>query len=241
MPLGMQWCQLYVVLSASCQLLPPLKTDLRKPLLCGHIEAEDPSKHDFSQFNTWIELLQATAESISVDPTEVNAKPRQVQVELQLLRQAQVEDFLDEYKLLQVGKAIPCQSWLIQLAPEYDPVTELLRVGGRLHQSEDLKPDVINPVVLDPKNPIIRLIIADMDSVLNLPGLQSVFAQLRRKYWAWASGSQKKSSKHVSNVGGGRALPQFLLWPTCLLLNSAYISLPLGQPVWIVLAPSPSK
>lgn len=56
-------------------------------------------------------------------------------------------------------------------------------MDGRLRQSEDLEPDVIHPIVLDPKNHITSLIISEIDSSLRHPGPQRVFAHLRKKYW----------------------------------------------------------
>lgn len=154
--------------------------ELRKSLFCGHVQQSDSLlKSDYSQCSTWTALLDAIAESIQLDST----KPQHVQAELHLLCQAQKEDFSEEGHFGHFEVAYILQSRLAELAPEYDPATGLIRVGGRLRQSEDLEPDVIHPIVLDPKNHITSLIISEIDSSLRHPGPQRVFAHLRWKYW----------------------------------------------------------
>ncbi len=95
-------------------------------------------------------------EFFSPDSTSEN-RLSQNQAELLLLRYAQEEDFPEEYELLKLGQNVCTQGRLVELAPEYDPVTGLIRVGGRLRYSEDLEYDTIHPIVLDPKNPITKL------------------------------------------------------------------------------------
>lgn len=92
--------------------------------------------------------------------------------------QAQQQDFPEEYKLSKCGNEGISQSRLAELAPEYDQSTGLIRVSGCLHQSEDLELDAIHPIVLDPKNPVTKLLIANIDSTLCHPGSQSVRSAL---------------------------------------------------------------
>lgn len=49
-----------------------------------------------------------------------------------------MDDFPEEYKLLKDGHDVITHSYLATLAPKYDPVTELIRVGGRLRKSKNL-------------------------------------------------------------------------------------------------------
>lgn len=109
-------------------------------------------------------MIAATVENLSLD-LRAETKPSQTQAELCILRQAQMEDFPEEYKLLKDGHGAPSHSRLVGLAPEYDPVTELIRVGGRLCQSEDLDLEAINPIVLDPENQVTKLLV-NYDSTL---------------------------------------------------------------------------
>lgn len=157
--------------------------ELRKPLFCGQTQVSSSlSKLNPSQFNTWSQLVSYTIENFSPDSTPEN-RLSQNQAELLLLRHAQEEDFPEEFKLLQLGQDVSAQSRLVELAPEYDPVTCLIRVRGRLRQSKDLESEALHPIVLDHKNPITKLLIAYFDSTLCHPGPQRIFAQLRRKYW----------------------------------------------------------
>lgn len=63
------------------------------------------------------------------------------------------------------SKPVSTTSWLLTLAPEYDNALGLIRVGGRLRHSDQLEPDAIHPVVLDPHNKVTQLIIRDTDKV----------------------------------------------------------------------------
>jgi hypothetical protein len=47
-------------------------------------------------------------------------------------------------------------SSLLSLAPEYDPILGVIRVGGRLRQVEVLDPDAIHPIILDSRHPLIK-------------------------------------------------------------------------------------
>lgn len=80
---------------------------------------------------------------------------------------------------MKAGKEISPHSCLPPLSPEFDSALELIRVGGRLRQIETLEPDVIHPIVLDPKHPITCLLI---EQLLH-PGPERVFAAIRRTYW----------------------------------------------------------
>lgn len=85
--------------------------------------------------------------------------------------------------MLQSSKPVPNDSRLCSLAPEFDPDTNLIRVGGHLRCSEDLELCTIHPVVLDPKHPITQLLIAEYDQKLLHPGPERVFAGIRHHYW----------------------------------------------------------
>ncbi|KAL1273498.1 hypothetical protein QQF64_029360 [Cirrhinus molitorella] len=116
--------------------------ELREPFFCGlNQESANHPELDFSQYNTWSELIAATVKTLSLEGKGDGTKTPQTQAELYLLHQAQIENFPEEYKLLKDGQEVSSHSRLAGLAPEYDPVTELIRVGGRLRQSEDLDPD----------------------------------------------------------------------------------------------------
>lgn len=54
---------------------------------------------------------------------------------------------------------------------------------GRLRQSKDLEPDMIHPLVLDPKHPLTQLLIKEYDQRLFHPGPDRVFAEICRLAW----------------------------------------------------------
>lgn len=69
------------------------------------------------------------------------------------------------------------------MAPEYDALFQLIRVGGRLRRCQDLEDDVIHPVVLDPRHAVTKLLIRQVDHDLKHPGAERLLAELRRQFW----------------------------------------------------------
>ncbi len=63
-------------------------------------------------------------------------------------------------------------SRLKTLAPEFDPDSQLIRVGGRLRQCHLLSPDILHPIVLDPIHPVTKLLIKQYDTQLHHPGTE---------------------------------------------------------------------
>ncbi len=107
-----------------------------------------------------------------------------------------MESFLDEYALLQAGKAISPNSHLKTLAPEFDPDSQLIRVGGRLRQSHLLSPDILHPIVLDTIHPVTKLLIKQYDTQLHHPGTGRVFADIRRHFWILRGRQAVRSIQH---------------------------------------------
>lgn len=66
-----------------------------------------------------------------------------------------------------------------------DRAVGLGRVGGRLRIAEDLGPDAIHPIILDPKHHVTKLLIKKYDSELLHPGPERFFAEMRR-YLRWS-------------------------------------------------------
>ncbi|KAI2647761.1 Gag-Pol polyprotein [Labeo rohita] len=139
--------------------LPTEDAELKHVTFCGlTVPVTNRTLPDWNQFGSYKELLAATARILhgAATPTEVLT----------------TEDYREaELALLLIHKA------------KYDSTTHLIRVGGRLRQTEQLDESTIHPIVLDPKHPISRLIIQDFDESLHHPGAERVFAEVRRKYW----------------------------------------------------------
>ncbi|KAI2648679.1 Gag-Pro-Pol polyprotein [Labeo rohita] len=157
--------------------------ELRNSTFCGlsnivpHLSIPDPSK-----FLTFQELLTATVESLRENGTSISAVDFQ-QAEMAILQQAQWESFPSEMAQLIAGRQLNTNSRLLSLAPELDPATQLLRIGGRLRRCEDIESGLMHPIVLDPQHPVTTLLIKDYDIKLFHPGPERVLAEMRRKYW----------------------------------------------------------
>lgn len=158
--------------------------ELRNPVFCGLTNSPQLTLPDIQQFNTFQELLEATARVLDGVASEKSPTADDYhKAELALFRQAQVESFPEEMMLLKSGKALPSTSRVLTLAPEYDQTLDLIRVGGRLRRCESLGPDVRHPILLSSSHPVSKLLIQHYDKQLNHPGAERVFAELRRKYW----------------------------------------------------------
>ncbi|KAJ8415881.1 hypothetical protein AAFF_G00404380 [Aldrovandia affinis] len=136
------------------------------------------------QFSSFSELVKATARHLhgaAADEEETYGRKFK-EAELSILRSAQRDSFPEEVRCLAAGKPVPSSSCLITLAPEYDVSLQLIRVGGCLRRCQELEPDVIHPVVLDPRHVVTKLLIRQVDSDLKHPGAERLFAELRRKF-----------------------------------------------------------
>lgn len=148
----------------------------KKSSFCGHVAVDTSSQlPDVRQFSTWKELMWTTAQShhgaANPNSDSLTEAVDYIKAENFLLRQAQLD------------RPLPTSSRLGSLSPQFDQETGLLRVGGKLRRAEQLEPDTIHPVLLDPKHPLTPLIIQDFDETLLHPGPERVLAELRHKFW----------------------------------------------------------
>ncbi|XP_070854707.1 uncharacterized protein [Drosophila suzukii] len=89
--------------------------------------------------------------------------------------------FDEDYQLLLAKKPLRNRSQLVKLAPIIDE-NDLLRVGGRLHQSQ-LSREAKHPVLL-PKTQRISKLILEHEHRVNLhPGVSSLFVIVRQRFW----------------------------------------------------------
>lgn len=110
-------------------------TELRRSLFCHYISSSDRYVLDPSRYATWSELVEATASTLQHEEAQQaapsSARTYQQAVSL-LLKQSQLDSFLEDYNLLKANKPVPSSSRLLVLAPEFDATEEVIRVGGRL-------------------------------------------------------------------------------------------------------------
>ncbi|KAK7916727.1 hypothetical protein WMY93_012488 [Mugilogobius chulae] len=172
--------------------------ELRKPVFCGATTC--PPSSSIPDIDNWDGLIRATHETLhgaANDHSNPAMTAADVQAaELHLLQQSQRDSFPEEVDALATSKPISRQSRLVMLAPEYDAAVGLMRVGGRLRRAEDLDPDSMHPIILDPKHYVTKLLIKKYDTDLLHPGPERVFAELRRRYWILRGRESIKRHQH---------------------------------------------
>lgn len=96
---------------------PPDPTELHRATFCGvSATTESQVASDLHQYNTWKEMLEATAQELhgaAAKDSHATAEDY-CQTEILLLRRAQLDSFPDEFRLRRAGKPVqPClQSWM---------------------------------------------------------------------------------------------------------------------------------
>lgn len=162
------------------------EAEIRKTMFCSLVTTTAPlALPDPDQFSSFRDLVHAVAFSrhgAAAGQSSPTAEDHRA-IEMEILQRAQQYSFGEEYALLSAGKPLISTSRLLKLAPELEPATGLIRVGGRLRRSQELEPDTVHPVVLDPAHKITKLVVHDADEDLRHPGTERLFAELRRRFW----------------------------------------------------------
>ncbi len=110
-----------------------------------------------------------------------------------ILSHSQAESFPLGFKALKVGKPVPSSSQLSTLAPEFDEVLSLIRVGGQLRRLEGSSLIKIHPVVLDPRHSVTKLLIQDVDGCLQ--GRTELLLSCCSRYY-WILSGRQAVKKH---------------------------------------------
>ncbi|KAJ8017149.1 hypothetical protein DPEC_G00014760 [Dallia pectoralis] len=176
------------------------ESELRKSVFCGVSSVvSGPAAPEASQYETWKELLEATAETLHGAAGMSGERTSQAyqDAETLIIRKAQQDSFPDELPLLKAGKPIPSNSRLLTLSPELDKTNDLIRVGGRLRRAEELDQAMVYPVVMDPGHATTKLLIQDYDQRLCHPGPERVFAEIRRTYWILRGREAVRRYQHI--------------------------------------------
>lgn len=198
--------------------------EVRRPTFCAlSVTSLDPALPHPSQFNSFRELVEATARSCHGAAGLQGSPSAVVYIEAQRegLRRAQEQCFPDELEKLIASKPVSSSNRLLTLDLRYDESTKLIRVGGRLWRSHQLEPHTIHPIVLDPAHPVTKLNIQDTENNLRHPGSECLFAEIRRRYWILRGREAIKRQQWTCAEcqGGG----QNLLFQKCLTcLNPIY-------------------
>ncbi|XP_019204872.1 uncharacterized protein LOC109196100 [Oreochromis niloticus] len=157
--------------------------ELRKGRLCGLVTVAQTPTPDPGNFTSWEELVEATYYARHGAASPPMTAIDRVEAEIAILKSAQCDSFPEEVVALMKGRTLALNSRLCSLCPEYDQVTGLIRVGGRLRRAEGLDSDTIHPIVLPPEHPVTKLLVQHFDTILLHPGPERVFAEIRRAYW----------------------------------------------------------
>ena len=148
---------------------------------------------DLPTFNAMMEILTQTFSYICLGapcvhnlryPCERKNSPLEVQeiqgAHLEILKQVQHSHFRKEIKTLQKGENLDPGSKISSLAPFLDD-SQLLRVGGRLSQS-DYDEDKKHPILLNKNGHLTWLLIRQLHEDSLHSGVQQTLYQLQQRY-----------------------------------------------------------
>ncbi|KAI2644198.1 hypothetical protein H4Q32_029489 [Labeo rohita] len=177
---------LHWLLSDSCRYKVFVGTRVAKIQSLTDISSWSPDVQlpDADQYKTCKDLVKATVaclHGVAHSSTHCDEAKDYVSAERLLLQQAQRDSFPEEVKALSSNQPLPPNSQLVSLSPEYDEDTGLIRVGGSHAEHIDL--NALHPIVLDPHQQLIKLLIKEYDANLLHPEPERVLAELRRHYW----------------------------------------------------------
>ena len=99
---------------------------------------------------------------------------------LALCKQAQIESFRDDYKVLQANRTLASNSSLLPLQPVL--VDGIIRVGGRLNKAP-IPFEAKHQVLLSPAHPLSRLLFQDIHQRHFHVGREHTLALVRQQFW----------------------------------------------------------
>lgn len=112
-----------------------------------------------------------------------------------LCKLSQLESFPSEYNLLSNKKQIGIKNQLLKLNPFFQETNGLIRVGGRLSNS-NYDYDTKHPVLLHSSHHITQLIFKHYHTSLLHAGPQLLLASIRHKYWAIGGRNLARKTVH---------------------------------------------
>ena len=145
-----------------------------------------PSLPNPNEFDSWSRLIKVTAIVLvakrrfrKIKITKVNVDDLQ-SAETLWVKEVQAETFHGEINALTNKKTIPNNSRLTSFTP-YICQNGLLRARGRTSQVQNAEFDS-NPVILDGKHPVVRLLITHYHIQFNHANNETVLNELKQKY-----------------------------------------------------------
>ena len=113
--------------------------------------------------------------------------------EKMLLREIQLEHYPPEMKALESKRALSNSSNILKLSPAI--IDGLLGVQGRASNVSNVPQFTNNPIILDGKNYMSRLIISHYHALYNHSNDQTVINEIRQKYWITSLRTSLRSLK----------------------------------------------
>ena len=155
------------------------------------IEEKQSPFIEHSRFSSWTRLICTMArvfrfiekcrnKSKGVGAKELTASEI-AKGEKEVLKLAQRQDFAEEWKRLKQKQDLPSTSEILELSPKLGE-DGLLRMNGRI-RNETYSQSVREPIILNGKNPIVRLLISFHYNKSGQIGQESIVNDLRSKYW----------------------------------------------------------
>ncbi|KAJ8706684.1 hypothetical protein PYW07_012762 [Mythimna separata] len=140
---------------------------------------------DISRFSSYEKLIRTTA-LLFLFREKCRNRASQMTVDLMeraektWVKQAQLDDYVEEVRLLEKGRPVPKSSSLYKLDPYVED--QVLKVRGRIRHAA--VPDAKKtPVILHGKHPFTRLLVDDAHRRAGHANNERVVNDLRQKYW----------------------------------------------------------
>ena len=155
---------------------------------CNTSEVVDPKRYSswtrLTRVYAWVWRFVNNCREAKQNKMIGELSPDEIrEAETELIKQAQYDEFRDEYKALQNRKELPKNSKILNLKPKLDQ-DGLVRSDGRLKYAEFLPYDVRFPIILPRKNWITKLIVKHYhEQGHHAIGTNQTMTALSSKYW----------------------------------------------------------
>lgn len=133
--------------------------------------------------------------------------------EVRLMRDHQAENFKDEIRILRGGDTLPKGNKLCGLRPFIDEVDGIMKVGGRLYQSE-IEQNIKHPKLLIGPSHFTKMIIRYYHQQCLHAGPQATLYSIRQQFWF--TNSRNIVRRTIQNC------------PTCARFSNISFKLPMG-------------
>lgn len=147
-----------------------------------------PAVPDPARFSSWLRLLKSTSVVISFVEKKCKKLTGEVNRDLMdraerlIIRYAQVQSFTKDLDDLEKKKHVERGSRLLTLSPFLDE-HGVMRVGGRINAAPEITAEVKQPVILDGRSEVARLIVRYYHVQAAHGNQETVVNNLKQKYW----------------------------------------------------------